>query len=132
MPRPLRIDNQELAVEDVPTPIADDGDDAGRAAAARFAHTFNGYAQGGGPTRLAPLVAAMRERWEETGEVPATLTDLRSALFLWHRADRHEAGSTGPTGREREWVNALLGGIRDLLSDRNPDPGRESAGPVRT
>jgi hypothetical protein len=116
--RPIRIDSRDLALEDVPPPVATDGDVAGRDAVAKFAHTYNGYAQGGGPTRLVPLVAAMRQRWEETGEVPATLTDLRSALFLWHRADRHAAGSAGAMGREREWLNALLAGIRDVLADR--------------
>lgn len=87
-------------------------------AANRFAHTFNGYAQGGGPTRLGPLVAEMRRVWEDTGEVPATLTDLRSALFLWHRADRHQGGTPGARGREREWLNALLDGIRAVLDER--------------
>ena len=81
-------------------------------AANRFAHTFNGYAQGGGPTRLAPLVAELRQHWEDTGEAPASLVDLRSALFLWHRADRHQGGTLGARGREREWLNALLEGIR--------------------
>lgn len=91
----------------------DPDDETAQDEVARFAHTFNGYARGGGPAALAPIVARLREEWEHDGTLPANLDDLRSALFLWYRADRH-GGHTGPREpAEVAWVNALLAAIRE-------------------
>lgn len=108
-----RVPSDRLQADMVPAEL-DPDDKESQERVARFAHTFNGYARGGGPAALAPIVARIREDWEHAGTLPDDLGDLRSALFFWYRADRH-GGGTGPRAADEvAWVNALLDGIRRL------------------
>lgn len=110
-----RITNEEVTPALVPDRL-DPDDETSRDRVARFAHTFNGYAHGGGPTRLGPIVVQMRSTWEDHGDLPPGLSDLRAALFYWYRADRH-AGSGGPRDVDDvAWINALLAAIRAAVS----------------
>lgn len=47
---------------------------------AAFAHTFNGYEHFG--ESWGERLNEARSNWEETGELPAEIDDLRACLFL--------------------------------------------------
>lgn len=106
---PTRIASRDLRPEHVPdarTVLDHDG----LAPVLDFAHTFNGYAWGGGPTRMRGLVEDLRRAWEETGDLPAGVDPLRACLFWWARTRQHEADPVSEA--DRTWVAALLDGLR--------------------
>ena len=73
-----------LRRDDVPAP------DAEWERIAEFAHTFDGYAHFG--EHWGERFNVVRERFLETGELPAEVDDLRACLFLEFRADRFTWG----------------------------------------
>ena len=72
------ISNRYLAVTDLPG-------DRSKRALFEFAVTFDGYAWWGGVEACGAIANAAAQRWEGTGELPKSLTVLRSCLFFEQR-----------------------------------------------
>jgi hypothetical protein len=99
------ISNVELRSGDV---VGDDADVAERDA---FAQTMDGYEVWG--DAIARMANGWLERWERTGGLPGTLTELRGCLFFEQRRRNH-VGEGIETDR-LEYENAVFAGIRALL-----------------
>ena len=72
------ISNRYLAVTDLPG-------DRSKRALFEFAVAFDGYAWWGGVEGCGAIANAAAQRWEGTGELPKSLTVLRSCLFFEQR-----------------------------------------------
>lgn len=80
---PGEVPDAALTMNDLPAAGADADEFE------RFALTTNGYKRLGTFRRCANLGNATIARWRETGELPASLRDLRCALFFEQRRWRH-------------------------------------------
>jgi hypothetical protein len=92
--------------------------DADWAEIAEFALRFDGYAAMG--HECGDLANELRRRWDATSELPGDLRELRASLFFEQRRFRHFGWA--PTGRDRDYLSALLDAIRVAL----PDPHRKA------
>lgn len=77
------IPNQELTPEMLPKPEAD------WSAIGNFALTFNGYEYWGSFEACGDKANAAKEVYKQTGELPQSLTLLRTCLFFEQRRWRH-------------------------------------------
>jgi hypothetical protein len=97
------ISNRELRVADIPAPDAEFW-----GAIDRFALTFDGYAQH--PDDCGDVANAAAARYSECGDLPASLSELRTCLFFEQRRWRHFGED--PDADALRYVYALLDAIR--------------------
>ena len=79
----------------------------------RFALSFDGYTLNGdidGTTKCAELANAAAFAWHQSGELPATLHELRSCLFFEHRR-AHFGGDSSDTNA---YMRLLVARISEL------------------
>lgn len=94
-----------------------------------FALSFDGYAALGDFDRLATLANVASESWQQTGELPDSLVELRACLFFEQRRQRWLDQAPGEFPAEGPWlayVRALVDAIRmragELPPSRGPAP----------
>ncbi|WP_232715208.1 hypothetical protein [Gordonia metallireducens] len=93
-----------------------------------WAHTYNGYERlGGGPHKLAELVAPLRHEFESLGTIPewAGVDLLRGWAFYLVRAHRH-GGAYDPLMVEYPEIIAIVDAI-----DKHPATTDEDRPPAR-
>jgi hypothetical protein len=98
------IPNEDLTPKDVPAPDAPYWQ-----AIEMFALTFDGYADGGFD-RCAQTGNAASAAYAASGDLPQTLTDLRTCLFFEQRRWRHFEADPDPASLA--YIRALLESIR--------------------
>jgi hypothetical protein len=87
---------------------------------AEFALSYNAYDREGGSNAVAERAKTLKNAWFAGEAVFDEVPRLRSALFFEQRRWRHL--DQEPTGREREYIDALIEGIRRLAGDTVPGP----------
>ena len=85
-----------------------------------FALSYNAYHRRGGFKPVASKANALREDWDASGLVPDDVEYLRSALFFEQRRWRHF--DREPAGRDREYIDAVLEGLRRGSGGSVPGP----------
>lgn len=78
----------------------------------RFSLTFDGYAAYG--DRLADVFHANWKKFNETGDLPSDLAELRATLFFLQRYIRwnEESRPEGPTASEMDFAHGFVEAIR--------------------
>lgn len=109
---PHEITNERLRLEHLPSPEDD------QTAWIRFALTFDGYAEMGTQETCARFANKVRMEWEQNGELPYELNELRTALF-WEQ--RRWRWSDEKPFTDKQWLywRSLVDAIRRLLSSRD-------------
>ena len=102
----LRLTNAHLRADRLPR-TGDHG------AVLRFAHTFDGYSECGGFHESGGPANQALERYESSGELPGSLTQLRNCLFFEHRRWRHYGEDPDP--RAQAYIDALMDAIRSSV-----------------
>lgn len=115
--QPDEVPSGDLRASDVPLPPASTEDERAIQSMVEFAHTFDGYAWGGPPGELGPVVHGVRRTWDAGADLPDDLDTLRACLFFSVRADRF-SGGYGPNDEDVVWLQALLRAIADLASQQ--------------
>ena len=111
-----RLSNEELKIEDVPTPHAS------WAAISRFARSYDGYSTFPQPTPGKTVFACgqfandIYRRYLKFGELPETLDDLRTALFFENSRRRMELD---PRNQRDEYIYIILNKIIDLILEKH-------------
>jgi hypothetical protein len=98
------IPNEDLTLTDVPAPDAPFWPDI-----VPFALTYDGYVEGGFDA-CARFGNAAKAAYAASGELPQTLTDLRTCMFFEQRRWRHFEES--PDSAWMKYIRALLEAIR--------------------
>lgn len=96
-----------LKREDVPGPKATWGE------IAEFALTHDGYRRGF--DSAAALGNGWARRYTESGELPASMDELRDCLLFEQR--RYHHFGTAPDGAPLEYIRSLVAAIRELAGD---------------
>jgi hypothetical protein len=107
----VSIPNVELRLSDVPDASAD------TQARDTFAQTLDGYSVWG--DSIAEMANGALRRWESTGVLPLTLTELRCCAFYEQRRRNHVG--EGIEEDQVEYENALYTAMRALLDRRIVD-----------
>jgi hypothetical protein len=86
-----------------------------------FALTFNGYEYWGSFDRCAEVARRCLRIHEQTGNLPETLTELRTCLFWLQRADRWNSQSDGydQPKEEKRFIPELLEAVRRISRTSN-------------
>lgn len=82
----------------------------------RFAGSYDGYADYGGPVELGDVANKHMALWHMDGTLPEVLEVLRACLFFRSRAHRHGGGAEPFT--DEAFVMALLSKIREVSGGR--------------
>ncbi|MBN2004324.1 MAG: hypothetical protein JXA21_13295 [Anaerolineae bacterium] len=102
-----KIASADLREDRIPAPDADWGD------VGEFALSFDGYAHWGSFDRCAEIGNRGKQNYDDQGELPASLTELRTCLFFEQRRFRHYGVS--PEGADLGYIRALVAAIRDKV-----------------
>ena len=80
---------------------------------ARFALTFDGYGWWGSNDACADVANASLSHWTKTGQLPESLTELRTCLFFEQRRWRHFGEQPEPEAML--YITAILAALRRIL-----------------
>jgi len=119
-----KIPNELLVLDAVPASVED-------RSIYRFATTFNGYAYHSVKRRVDNCLLVgryARERWVAEGQVPATATELRNALFYLQRSDHHSGGEELQSPFAAQLLEALRTMVRLGEVESVPDYERLPSG----
>lgn len=106
------ISNEDLTLDDIPGPKFDDWRNFDS-----FALTFDGYDYWHGKGRDPGTIANRAwATYRETGDLPQSLTELRTCLFFEQRRLHH--WGTGPEKDHAKYLIALLEAIRSAVTAR--------------
>jgi hypothetical protein len=108
MDSPHEIPNGQLRQEHLPGPDDD------QLAWIEFALTFDGYAEKGNHEACAAFANSARNKWEQTGTLPLSLNDLRTALFFEQRRWRWSNEAPFSEDDWRYW-RSIVDAIREKL-----------------
>jgi hypothetical protein len=114
VPDPKTITDEDLTLGDIPEP------DAELHRLLLFAVTTNGYANYGNAERLGAFATQTYERWEQAGELPESLAELRSCLFYHQRADHFGFPL------DESYARQVVGQIRTLVKAQDLPSGAPS------
>jgi hypothetical protein len=109
-----RLRASDLPASDLPALDADDPTYLADGTYWVFAATFNGYQALGHD--CGAFANAARWRWEKRGELPATLTELRSCLWFEQRRARMVGFGFANTPFATAYVRALVDAMRPIVS----------------
>ena len=98
------ISNANLTEADLPAPNADWG------TISTFALTFDGYGHWHPESKCAEIANATVGEFWATGQLPTTLSELRTCLFFEQRR-YHHFGSP-PDEKEMKYIRAIVEAIR--------------------
>lgn len=85
-----------------------------------FALTYNGYQRRGGSQGAGDLANRALARYEEAGELPEDMDDLRCALFFEQRRWRHYGYDPSPA--DQRYFRALVRRISEIGHGTVPGP----------
>ena len=78
-----------------------------------FAWTYDAYTLGGGVPAVGARANALIDAWKHGTPLPDDLVALREAPHFEERR-WHHYGNEEPTGRDREYIDALIEKIREV------------------
>lgn len=107
------IPDHDLSEEHLPPPNADCW-----SVIAHFALTFDGYGHWGSFDKCGDIANAAAERYQKTGQLPESLTNLRTCLFFEQRRWRHFDES--PRGDDLRYIHAVVEAIREKVRIQRP------------
>lgn len=108
-----RLRASDLPASDLPAVDADDPTYLADGTYQVFAYTFNGYQALG--NACGPFANKARRRWQKRGELPATLTELRSCLFFERRRWTWTAAGSSDRPFATAYVRALVDAMRPIV-----------------